>query len=184
MLDNTSTTETVTQPPVQNTFKIPGDVYEVLRTKAFTERTSQQAIVVDALRSYLDVPEPITVEAPPMPVSLSMQPVAQTAPKIAPAADKSVPAREAPPLAKQRNADGERLTIRQRILNAMKERPMGSADVVRLLKTDGINADIGNAGQHMYLLAGQHMYLLARDGFAVRNDDSGTWSITEAGRNR
>jgi hypothetical protein len=118
----------------------------------------------------------ITVEAPPMPVSLSMQPVAQTAPKIAPAADKSVPARKAPPLAKQRNADGERLTIRQRILNAMKERPMGSADVVRLLKADGINASIGNAGQHMYLLT--------YDGFAVRNEDSGTWSITEAGRNR
>jgi hypothetical protein len=60
MLDNNSTTETVTQSPVANTFKIPGDVYEVLRTKAFNERTSQQAIVIDALRAHLNVPEPAT----------------------------------------------------------------------------------------------------------------------------
>jgi hypothetical protein len=113
----------------------------------------------------------VSVDAPPMPV-LTMQPVVVASSPIAAAP----PVKKSAPLSPKPGTGAERITIRQRILNAMRDRPMGSADVVRLLKTDGINASIGNAGQHMYLLT--------HDGFAVRNEGSGTWSITEAGRNR
>jgi hypothetical protein len=61
MQQNMRTSETLTQGEsapeyVNGTYRLPVDIHEALREKAFRERSSQAQIVLDALRAHLRLP--------------------------------------------------------------------------------------------------------------------------------
>jgi hypothetical protein len=100
--------------------------------------------------------------------AVPVSPVAAVEHRLEIPAPKAPKPRAAP---KGKSGDEAKLTIRQRIINALKTGPKTSAQIVVELGKQGIESDTSRTGQHMYLLV--------RDGHAVHNEDAGTWSIAK-----
>jgi hypothetical protein len=118
--------------------------------------TDNPAAISTLLGSFAQRPEPAPIQPPETAVEHVKALPAAKIPRAAP---------------KARKGDEGKLTIRQRIINALKTGPKTSAQIVAELAKQGIESDTSRAGQHMYLLV--------RDGHAVHNEDAGTWSIAK-----
>lgn len=118
------------------------------------ELESDNPAAISALLGSLAAREEIIA---PVPAAAPVEHAKQLrAPRAAPKADA---------------AEDAKVTIRQRIINALKTGPKTTAQIVAELGKQGVESDTSRAGQHMYLLV--------RDGHAVHNEDAGTWSITK-----
>ena len=53
--DVNQTTKVPDTETVVNTYRLPSEVYEALRTSAFERRVPMNQIVIEAMRAYLDV---------------------------------------------------------------------------------------------------------------------------------
>lgn len=89
-----------------------------------------------------------------------------------PGASKAVAKREVPAPETVRSPSDDapkRLTIRQRIKNALAAGPIGSRELAKQLNEQGVNTTTE--------LIGQHLYLMTRDKITKRDDEKNTWSL-------
>jgi hypothetical protein len=123
----------------------------------------------------------VTVEAPPMPLNLTMQPVAPPAAAEA-LADRTVRvktrhAKTVPPpvaakpkrkytkraeSAKAEDFEAPRITIRQRVLNIVKDKPRTCPEIHAELVKQGVSETVDTS---------QHCYLAKRDGLIKQDED-------------
>ena len=148
-----------------------------------------EAIFAAGLKEILVI-DGVTVDCPsspgfppPFPASPKSEAAEAIAPaSAAPPVQKSKPGRKAgaskatakqevpaPETLRSPSDDAPRLTIRQRIKNALVFGPQTSRDLATLLNKDGLNTTTE--------LIGQHLYLMTRDKVTKRDDATGTWSL-------